>query len=159
MLVRYLRWKTSGSYSPAIDPEDVAQSVFAAVHRGLQSHRFKSLGGRKAFWALLIVIGMRKAKNRQRDASTYQRHLENSRVLALDIQEPASPESWFEEEIDHLLQVLHKEDPNGRLKEIVSLKLKGLNNLQIAKTLGCSRKTVALRLNLVFEIWKQEAQV
>jgi DNA-binding NarL/FixJ family response regulator len=64
----------------------------------------------------------------------------------------------FEEELEHGLRLLDKEHPNQRLRELAVLKINGMSNAKIAEEFRWSRKTVALRLNLIFEIWREASE-
>jgi DNA-directed RNA polymerase specialized sigma24 family protein len=171
MLVRYLQRKNRGAYFQPVDPNDVAHSAFVALHQGFINHKFHSLLGRIQLWKLLTVIGMRKAQNRAKSAAVYQRYI--SRYAALRNLTPdyetqatsVSPEtaaaletSGIDAELEHRLHLLDQEDPKQRLRELVMHKLNGRSNAYIADEFGCTRKTVALRLNLIYEIWKAAAE-
>jgi DNA-binding NarL/FixJ family response regulator len=64
----------------------------------------------------------------------------------------------FDEELEHGLSLLKNENPSHRLQELAILKMKGYCNAKIAQEFGWSRKTVALRLNLIYEIWKKASE-
>lgn len=53
-----------------------------------------------------------------------------------------------------LLSVLDEADPTGVLRRVAIHRLEGFSNSEIAKSLGCARKTVAVRLALIQNLWK-----
>lgn len=171
-LVRHLEKLASESGFDPVDPEDVAQSVFIAFHEGLSREKFHSLNGRYQLWKLLTLIGLRKAINSAKKDLRDRQSLQHSAAAGLMVIEQrfhgnchdaqidkAFDDLRFEEEIEHGLSLLDKELPGQRLRELALLKIKGYSNAGIAAEFGWTRKTVALRLNLIFEIWKEASEV
>lgn len=156
----------------AVDPEDVAHSVFIALHHGMSQEKFHSLNGRYQLWKLLTLIGLRKAINAAKKEFLYQRSARNAASVGSSVIDRRSIRSCyeahidkafegirFEEEVEHGLSLLDKEHPSQQLRELAILKINGYSNTRIADEFGWTRKTVALRLNLIFEIWKEASEV
>lgn len=152
-------------------PEDVAQNVFIALHEGLKHGVFHALDGRFQLWKLLTIIGLRQAINAAKKDSLERRSIQNSASSEFPMIDQRSnrnikdsqfveafEEHRFMEEIEHGLSILDREPPSQRLRELANLKIKGYRNTKIADELGWTRKTVALRLNLIFEIWKEASE-
>ncbi|MFM8251601.1 MAG: RNA polymerase sigma factor [Planctomycetota bacterium] len=171
MLVRHLQRRIHGTYFQPVDPADVAHSAFIALHQSFMNHKLRPLQGRFQLWKLLTVIGVRKAHNRAKSAATYRRyishyaapphvtaHHDTQSNLVGPGNTEAGEKSWFDEELEHGLHLLAHEDPQQRLQELVLHKLQGRSNADIASEFGWTRKTVALRLNLIYEIWKAAAE-
>ncbi|MFM2013362.1 MAG: hypothetical protein RLZZ396_2146 [Planctomycetota bacterium] len=151
-----------------LDPEEVAHSTFIALHEGFHSQKFTSLHGRNQLWSLLTIIAIRKASNRARREQKFRR-LTDLRYAGdfqqvgatrfslqhLPVLDDAIKKILLEDHLEFLLRTLETEGATQRLREIALRKLQGQSNVQIAKEFGCSRKSIALRLNLIFEIWKQ----
>lgn len=170
-LIRHLKKRTDGPGFETVDPEDVAHRVFISLHQGLSEEKFHSLHGRYQLWKLLTLIGLRKAINQSRKNMLDQRSIEHSAISGYSVIDlRVSTRSYvtqvdksfdglrFEEELEHGLSLLDKEHPNQRLRELAVLKINGMSNAKIADEFGWSRKTVALRLNLIFEIWREAAE-
>ncbi len=66
-----------------------------------------------------------------------------------------SPEfmAMMAEECQRLMALL--DHPKLRLQEVALMKMEGHTRDEIAARLGCSRRTVASRLELIREIWEQ----
>ena len=170
-LVRHLQYRTDGPGFKTVDPEDVAHSAFISFHQGLTEEKFHSLHGRYQLWKLLTLIGLRKAINQARKNILDRRSIEHKAISGYSVIDfRLSTKSCatqvdksfdglrFEEELEHGLSLLDKEHPSQRLRELAILKMTGLSNAKIADEFGWSRKTVALRLNLIFEIWREASE-
>ncbi|MFM2012018.1 MAG: hypothetical protein RLZZ396_802 [Planctomycetota bacterium] len=151
-----------------IDPEEVAHSTFIALHKGFNDQRFHSLTGRNQLWSLLTIIAVRKATNRARREERLRRigdlryagefcqvEAERFSMQHLPVIDDSIKGILLDDHLEFVLRTLENEDPKQRLREIAVRKLQGVSNAQLAKEFGCSRKSIALRLNLIFEIWKQ----
>jgi DNA-directed RNA polymerase specialized sigma24 family protein len=150
----------------AVDDEDVALSAFDTLSRGLVEGRFPGVHDRTDLWRLLVVITGRKALDQLR----YQRRQKRGagRVLGeavldgdraqdlprgLDLvtsREP-TPEAIaiFAEHCQRLFESLGDES----LRQVVSLRLEGFTSEEIATQLGCNRRTVTRKLELIRATW------
>jgi len=170
-IVRHLETIAKNKGVKPIEPEDVAQNVFIALHEGLKHGAFHALDGRFQLWKLLTIIGLRQAINSAKKDSLERRSIQTYAYYGFPVIDQRSSrnikdahfaeafeELRFMEEIEHGLSILDREPPSQRLRELAILKIKGYSNTRIADELGWTRKTVALRLNLIFEIWREASE-
>lgn len=163
MARKNLRARTKRVY----DEEDVVQSMFHSVCRGLTEGRFPDLRDRVSLWRLMLVMTGNKIQNRHR--FDQQQRRDNRRTLSDSIFESASsdqanqiagslvsreptPEfvAEFEETCERLLGELT--DPD--LKDIAILRIEGYDDSEIGEKLNCSRRTVQRRLEVIRRQWK-----
>jgi DNA-directed RNA polymerase specialized sigma24 family protein len=149
------------------DEEDAALSAFDSFCAGAARGRFPLLGDREDLWRLLVVITARKAGAQAQRRRAQKRGGDLRRVdLAagedldgLVLEGLAGPEPTPEfaaivvEEYERLLEELGDDD----LRRVAVWRLEGLTNDEIADRLGCARRTVARRLDLIRKIWSAEA--
>ena len=154
--------------SPVEDEEDAALSAFNSFCAGAARGRFPLLSDRNDLWRLLVVITARKACAQVQRRTRQKRG--SGRVLgeldlaangadvaaALDqvVGEEPSPEfaAMVAEECCRLLDVLD----DDTLRRVALLRMEGYTNDEIAARLGCARRTVARRLDLIRSIWSAE---
>jgi DNA-directed RNA polymerase specialized sigma24 family protein len=152
------------------DEEDAALSAFDSFCAGLAGGRFPRLEDRDDLWRLLVVITERKASaqaDRRRALKRGGAHLRIDRAsgagddsaAALDpliqiVAREPSPEfaAIFAEETAHLLDRLG----DATLRQIALWRMEGYTSDEIAARLGCARRTVARRLDLIRQIWTAE---
>jgi DNA-directed RNA polymerase specialized sigma24 family protein len=150
------------------DEEDVALSVFGDLFAGTPDEKFPALGDRKDLWSLLAKITFRKAvdlKKRQRRAKRGGGQVKAETDLGIgDAAEEALAHVPGREPPPDLALAVADEiqcrlrglaDDHFRL--IVLLKLEGHTNEEIAAQLGCTRRTVIRRLNMIRAAWLLEA--
>lgn len=141
-----------------VDPEEIAHNVFIALHDGLSQEKFNRLNGRFQLWKLLTLIGLRKTINSAKKDFVYRKPIEYSGITDRSVIDNSFDDLRFDEELEYCLSLLDNEHQGQRLRELALLKIKGDSNTRIADELGWTRKTVALRLNLIFEIWKEASE-
>ncbi len=157
--------------SPVEDEEDAALSAFNSFCEGAARGRFPLLTDRDDLWRLLVVITARKACAQVQRRTRQKRgggHVLGEADLAgegdalpvgLDhvIGEAPTPEfaAMVAEEYERLLQAL---DDDG-LRQVALDRMEGYTNDEIAARLGCARRTVARRLELIRTIWAAEGDV
>ncbi|WP_145276756.1 ECF-type sigma factor [Tautonia plasticadhaerens] len=148
------------------DEEDAALSAFDSFCAGAARGRFPLLGDREDLWRLLVVITARKAGAQAQRRRARKRGGDLHRVEApaaqeadgLDLERLAGPEPTPEfaamvaEEYERLLEALGDDD----LRRVAVWRLEGLTNDEIADRLGCARRTVARRLDLIRKIWSAD---
>ncbi|CAN5914293.1 ECF-type sigma factor [soil metagenome] len=169
-LVRLARRRLRASSHPrtASDEEDVALSAFRAFFDGVQSGRFPRLSDRDDLWRVLFKITADKAidqirrESRQKQGGGHVRpetdlnpnHDVEDDVRLLDqvIGREPSPEfaAMIAEEYRRRLDALD----DDRLRRIAELKLACYTNEEIKDRLGCSLRTVTLRLELIRKTWQ-----
>lgn len=148
------------------DEEDAALSAFDSFCAGAARGRFPLLGDREDLWRLLVVITARKAGAQAQRRRAQKRGGDLHRVEAaaeqdddgLVLEQLAGPEPTPEfaamvaEEYERLLEALGDDD----LRRVAVWRLEGLTNDEIADRLGCARRTVARRLDLIRKIWSSD---
>ena len=149
------------------DEEDAALSAFDSFCAGLERGRFAELRDRDDLWRLLVVITVRKTAAQAERRRAQKRGGgwtalapaahgssadESDLPAALASTEP-TPEfaATVAEEYHVLLESLGDDD----LRRIAILKMEGHTSDEIAELLGCARRTVARRLDLIRKIWSE----
>jgi len=146
-------------FSISYDEDDVALDAFATLCSGIREGRY-DIEDRNALWSLLAVITINGARKRSRDERRLRRGGGHTRVSKNDehlgtvTSEGLSPEAscLAREECTRLLSIL----PNEELKHLALLKVDGYTNDEIAEILGCTRRSIQRRLNLIRKIWTDE---
>jgi DNA-directed RNA polymerase specialized sigma24 family protein len=171
-LVRLARKRLGGRAGGVEDEEDAALSAFESFCAGLARGRFTELGDRDDLWKLLVVITARKA------AAQLDRRRALKRGGGWTRLDPAhmGPEGGSECDLGLLAElVAHEPTPefaamvaeetrlllgrleDGELRQIALDRMEGYTTPEIAERLGCARRTVARRLDLIRQIWSEEA--
>ena len=157
------------------DEEDAALSAFNSFCAGAARGKFPQLADRDDLWRLLVVITARKAMaqaNRQgRQKRGGGRVVEEAVLfghglggadgsiaglerIAADVPTPEFA-AMMAEECRRLLDALDDES----LKQVAVSRMEGYNNDEIAEQLGCARRTVARRLDLIRKTWLAAEEV
>jgi DNA-directed RNA polymerase specialized sigma24 family protein len=151
------------------DEEDAALSAFNSFCAGAARGRFPQLADRDELWRLLVVITARKAMaqaNRQgRQKRGGGRVVEEAvlfgqgalggagSIAGLEQIAASGPTPEFAammaEECRRLLDALDDDS----LRQVAISRMEGYNNDEIAEQLGCARRTVARRLDLIKKTW------
>jgi DNA-directed RNA polymerase specialized sigma24 family protein len=167
-LVRLARLKLGGSPRVAADEEDVALSAFKSLCLRAAQGQFPDLNDRDDLWRLLVTITVRKALNQGKHQRRAKRGA--GRVLAesdwaggrLAVDEAglewlAGAESppeiavMLDEEYRRLFGILGDET----LRRIARLRMEGYSGAEIADQLGCNRRTVTRKLELIRLRWTE----
>jgi RNA polymerase sigma factor (sigma-70 family) len=132
--------------------EDVAVDAFASFCVRLGHGGFTRLEDREGLWALLAGIIVNKALKLRRyhAAAKRQRPLSEhdpAELASRDLPPDELAESG--EEFQRLLSCLPED-----LRKLALLKLQGFKNEEIAKQLGCVRRTVERMLRTIRTIWE-----
>jgi len=152
------------------DEEDVASSAFQSLYQGLREGRFPRLEDRDDLWRLLVHLTACKAVDRQRAENRRKRGggkvLSEADMVATGVDDDdggspldriigsePSPEfaALVAEEYQHRLQGLGDET----LRRIAELKLACHSNEEIRQQLGCSLRSVTLKLELIRKKWQR----
>jgi DNA-directed RNA polymerase specialized sigma24 family protein len=157
-----LRPKTRGVY----DEEDAAQSAFHSVCAGFAAGRFPDLHSRGNLWHLLVAITARKVAHRQRhdkqQRRDLQRHLsdfifltssDDSAPAGVDMLLTREPTPEYAAEFVETCEFLFQSLDDPALWEVVTLRMEGYTDAEIADRLDCSRRTVQRRLEVVRRHW------
>jgi DNA-directed RNA polymerase specialized sigma24 family protein len=165
-LVRLARKHLQRRRPRAADEEDVALSAFDSFCRGAEAGRFPQLNDRDNLWRLLVVITVRKASHLLRAEGRQKR---GGKVVPLpeptvsgDLEvgleqflsrEPA-PEfaALVAEEYQRMLAKLD----DLALQTLVSWKMEGYTNEEIARKLQCAPRSVYRKLCIIRGQWEKE---
>ncbi len=148
------------------DEEDAALSAFNSFCGGIARGRFPQLADRDDLWKLLVVITARKAmaqaqrEGRQKrgggrvvDEAMLFGAGEDGSMAGLEriAGEGPTPEfaAMMAEECQRLLDALDDDS----LRQVALSRMEGYTNDEIADQLGCARRTVARRLDLIRQTW------
>jgi DNA-directed RNA polymerase specialized sigma24 family protein len=151
------------------DEEDAALSAFNSFCAGAARGKFPQLADRDDLWRLLVVITARKAmaqvarQARQKrgggrvveEAVLFGHGLEGGDGSLAGLERIAAdgptPEfaAMMAEECSRLLDALDDDS----LRQVAISRMEGYNNDEIAEQLGCARRTVARRLDLIRKTW------
>jgi DNA-directed RNA polymerase specialized sigma24 family protein len=152
----------------AADEEDAALSAFDSFCAGVARNRFPQLDDRDDLWRLLVCLAVRKTVDQARRAGRLKRG--GGRILGeatlggpgepkgatgLDglIGPEPTPEfaAMVAEEHRRLLAILDDET----LRRIALRKMEGYTLKEIAADLGCARRSVVRKLQLIRRRWER----
>jgi RNA polymerase sigma factor (sigma-70 family) len=167
-LVRLARRKLGDSPRAAADEEDVAISAFKSLCLRAARGQFSELNDRDDLWQLLAMITVRKAINQRKHQSRGKRGGGRVQLEADRIGETADPDAagleWLagqevppeigammDEELRRLFDLLD----DDALRRIARLRMEGHSGAEIAAQLGCNRRTVARKLELIRTLWAE----
>lgn len=170
-VVQLARRKLEGAKRALADEEDVALSTFKSLCRGAEAGRFPKLTDRDSLWSLLMAIVAHKStdlirhENRQKrggagQAQTDPRAPNEGRQavpLSQIIEQKPTPEfaALMSSQFELLIKQLDRaDDPD--LLQIAVAKMLGESNAAIAQQVGCVRRTVERKINLIRKIWENE---
>lgn len=121
------------------DTEDIVQSVFMSIFRGVKSGLYDAPAG-STLWNLLAVIAVHKLRSRAQHLTAQRRDVERNVPLEYEIDQIPSDESSIE-----LLEICLRESLES-LRPVdrcfLSLRIQGHTVDEISKTTGRSRRTV-----------------
>jgi DNA-directed RNA polymerase specialized sigma24 family protein len=157
------------------DEEDAALSAFNSFCAGAARGKFPQIADRDDLWRLLVVITARKAMaqanrhGRQKrgggrvveEAVLFGHGLGDADGSIAGLERIAAdgptPEfaAMMAEECRRLLDALDDES----LKQVAVSRMEGYNTDEIADQLGCARRTVARRLDLIRKTWLAAEEV
>lgn len=163
-LVRVARRQLRNIDQRMYDEEDLALSTLNEFLNRRSKGQFARLSSRQDLWRLLVSISLSKSRNQRRYLSRMKRSpgvpsvgLELESALSdRDRDDFDSPE-WIvtmADQCSYLLSLLDRQDASGRLRQIALMRLEGWSVVRIAKVLGCTRRTVGVRLELIQAVWR-----
>jgi len=144
----------------AADEEDVALSAFHSFCQGAQAGRYSSLADRSNLWSLLVAITAHKCVDLVRHENRVKRRGAEA-LPAFDelISDEPSPEFAAEvaEQFERLLALL---DATGDadLRSIALGKMQGETPPETAARLGCVRRTIERKLQVIVRVWEREGE-
>jgi DNA-directed RNA polymerase specialized sigma24 family protein len=165
--VRLAQRKLPGQFRRAVDEEDIALSAFKSFCLGVEQGRFPRLEDRDDLWRLLVVITARKAHAQVRYHGRQKRG--GGKVVGESVFQPAGDESpeaagieqvlgeeptpefaaQVAEECQRLIGLLGDE----ALRSIALLKMEGYTVDEIAVRVGCAKRSVERRLQIIRKTW------
>ena len=167
-LTRHARKKLRHNRRRIADENDIAQSAFISLCLGARKGRFPGLDDRESLWRLLVFITAQKAA----DLIAYEKRKRRGEgktrgnsfiagpdgqgsfdALAASAPGPATLQIWAEE-YERLLDRL-KDD---KLKKIAVMRVEGVTIDKIADKLGCARRTIHRKLDLIKKLLLADAQ-
>jgi DNA-directed RNA polymerase specialized sigma24 family protein len=161
-LVRLARIKLGDAPRAEADEEDVALSAFHSLCAGATRGGFPNLDDRDGLWRLLVTITVRKAfdqvqrQRRQKRAGPSGAGSASLNAVGLDwvVGREPGPEvaAILAEEYRRLFDDLRDES----LREVARLRLEGSTGSEIAERIGCNRRTVTRKLELIRQTWESE---
>jgi DNA-directed RNA polymerase specialized sigma24 family protein len=167
--LKKLRKRSAGE-----DEEDAALSAFNSFCDGAARGRFPQLADRDDLWRLLVVITARKAMaqayregrkkrggGRVVDEAILFGHGGGDDASLAGLERIAgdgpTPEfaAMMAEECQRLLDALDDDS----LRQVALSRMEGYTNDEIADQLGCARRTIARRLDLIRKTWTSDVEV
>lgn len=172
-MVEVARRKLQGTPKAMADEEDVALSAFKSFCLGAQNGKFTQVTDRENLWPLLVAITSHKSvdlirnENRQKRGGTGQSQNSAAKKwtsISLDfeemIQREPSPEFALQlaEELDRLMDLLDKTG-DSVLRQVALAKMEGETTTEIAQSLGCARRTVERKIQLITCLWQEDCNL
>lgn len=166
-LLRYATKRLPDNLRRAMDEEDVALSAFKSFCLGAGRGAFHELKGRDELWRLLLCITARKAQARIRHELREKRGggkvdgesiftkevASDSRAAGIGQVPGAAPTpqmlAEFSDECQNLMDLLR----DDTLKAIALLRMEGYSVEEISERVGCAKRSVERRLNLIRKTW------
>jgi DNA-directed RNA polymerase specialized sigma24 family protein len=165
--VARIRLRTKSCSTAAEDEEDAALSAFDSFCRAVTNDRFPQLDDRGDLWRILVALTERKVADQRRRARRLKRGgsrvsagadvsasgFDDGRAGLIGIASRAPAPQFaveFAEQCRCLLEVLH----DAELRQVAVWRLEGHTVDEIAARLGCARRTVARRLELIRTLWR-----
>jgi RNA polymerase sigma factor (sigma-70 family) len=152
----------------AADEEDVVQNAFHSFFRAVGEGRYPHLDDRDSLWRLLVVITANKAlkqitseQRQKRGGSSTPGAAAAARIDLSDEADLADgkPTPEFAAQVADEYQRLLDQLGDDTLRQVAIWKMEGYGNDEIANKLGCSRRTVARKLEAIRVLWSQEPEV
>ncbi len=173
-LVAVARKRLGGARRTIADEEDVALSALNSLCVGAREGRFPQLTDRDSLWPLLVAITAHKSvdllrgENRRKrggtggekrpasDEAPVARSTPDPTPLSQIIGSEPTPEFAAEmaDQLRHLLERLRRTgDPD--LERIALARMQGLTTTEIATELGCVRRTIERKLQMIARLWEE----
>jgi DNA-directed RNA polymerase specialized sigma24 family protein len=159
------RAKLQDSPRRVADEEDIVLTALNGFFEGARQGRFPQLKDRSSLWPLLTKITMRKAisqRARERTASRGGGRIRGDSVFAIDDDSYRGIEAAIAKEItaefaDEVCisgrELLERLDDDV-LRLVARRKLEGYLHAEIAKELGCSKRTIDRKLDHIRRVWR-----
>jgi DNA-directed RNA polymerase specialized sigma24 family protein len=155
-LVELARRRLGQAPRRAADEEDVALSAFKSFCLGVQQGRFPQLADRHNLWPLLVAITAHKCVDLLRREGRRQAEALPSPEALFSSEPTPAFAAQMAEECARLLEVLDRAG-DADLRVVALGKLNGESTVEIAARLGCVRRTVERKLQVIARLWEREA--
>jgi DNA-directed RNA polymerase specialized sigma24 family protein len=163
-LINLARLRLGQKARQGSDEEDVVLSAFDSFCRAAEAGRFPRLEDRDGLWQLLVTITLRKvydqvqhAQRQKRGTGAVLREADLAGAAPkLDDIMSAGPTPALAAEMSEQCQRLLGLLDDDELRNIALFKMEGYTAHEIADKLGCARRTVQRRLNLIKNLWEAE---
>ncbi|MDX1948408.1 MAG: ECF-type sigma factor [Pirellulaceae bacterium] len=169
-LVGLARKKLRDTPRRMADEEDVVVNAFQSFCAGAAEGRFPKLGDRDDLWQVLVVLTARKAADQMkhqfrqkrgggvvRGESVFIEKMNGEERALIDQVVGSEPTPEFAaqltEECGRLLDLLNDET----LRAVAIARMEGYSNDEIAAKMGVKTRTIERKLNLIRELWSQQA--
>jgi DNA-directed RNA polymerase specialized sigma24 family protein len=162
-LVGLARTKLFSTPRRAADEEDVALSAFDSFCRNAEQGRFPQLADRDSLWRLLVVITARKAAHLVRDQNRARRGggqtVRSDDADGVLLEEVLGKEPTPEQaaEVADECQLLLTRLGDTELTQVALWRLEGFSVEEIATKLGRAPRSVKRKLQLIRDIWENDA--
>ncbi len=168
-LLRHARHRLPERMRRVLDEEDVALSAFKSLCLRAAQGSFGEIQDRQELWRLLLCIATRKAQGYVRHETRQKRG--GGKVCGESIFAPGDSSNGdagidqipqgasvaeTPEEFAQQCQDLFDALADEALQTIAMLRMEGYRVDEIAERVGCARRSVERRLNLIRTIWQAE---
>lgn len=143
----------------AADEEDVALSAFNSFCTRARAGLFPRLADRDNLWPLLVAITAHKCVDLIRRENRLKRRQPDQAQIDLETLLGDEPTPDFALQVaDQLEHLLRQLDATGdpELRSIARWKMEDASTTEIAARLGCVRRTVERKLQLIVRVWERE---
>jgi RNA polymerase sigma-70 factor (ECF subfamily) len=121
--------------------EDIVQSVFGSFFRGVNSDLYQVPAGEE-LWKLLLVIALHKIRTQGRYHSTAKRDARRAVSMEEEIEASRAEQDRANYAFLHIVIEETLQSMSSQHRQIVELRMDGLEVIEIAGKLGRSKRTV-----------------
>ncbi len=142
----FVQSRASDQLKHQVEPEDIVQSIFKSVFRGMESRGYEAPEG-GTLWHLIAVVAIHKVrKNVSRRLAAMRDVRRTESLESLDFEQAGAFESKQEMEVAvrEAIECLSPQE-----QTVVNLRMQNYSVEEIAKQIGCSPRTVERRLQQV----------
>jgi RNA polymerase sigma-70 factor, ECF subfamily len=131
----FVQSRASDKLKQQVEPEDIVQSIFKSVFKGMESRGYDAPEG-GTLWHLIAVVAIHKIR---KNATRRNAAMRDSRRT----------ESLDSFDAGQTSEVEASQEMSPQEQSVVNLRLQSYSVEEIAKQLGCSPRTVERRLQQV----------
>jgi RNA polymerase sigma-70 factor, ECF subfamily len=142
----FVQSRASDKLKQQVEPEDIVQSIFKSVFKGMESRGYDAPEG-GTLWHLIAVVAIHKIrKNATRRNAAMRDSRRTESLDSFDAGQTSEVEASQEMELA-VREAIESLSPQEQ--SVVNLRLQSYSVEEIAKQLGCSPRTVERRLQQV----------